>query len=391
MRSKTASAMSHRDRFGVGTALICAGSITILAGCRQSPPESPSAPTTAAAPSPAPPRTTPAPSPSTTERPVAIPQPVSAETPPRTSPNAVLPALSPADGKDAPGAPDCLPRSGQVGRWVKTEPVRVLAPNALAEVVPLSDASRFAHFRLVSGVVCAYSLPRDAGDGMPVQARVLLIEAETVSDAYGLLTCQSSSSHTAAFGDETRIEEALGLHLHCRQGAYYIRISSEPASLAHLTELQPLLAHIVARLEGGGEPELLSALPDDGSGTSRRWLVRHLASVSPRMLGAAVPPDIGKVGELLGLNRETLMAIAAYELPQAQRPNIVWLVRYPSETAASTAYQEYQAFLAQAVGVEWESTGLLRPHGVFLIGTWTMEEESMQYMLPQIERRLPRP
>ena len=328
---------------------------------------------------------------------MAIPQPLDAETAPartpapRPAPSGGTITLSPMDAQDDPGAPECLPKSHEAGPWVKVEPVRVVAPTALAEVISLSDANRFAHFRIVSGAVGAYGLPRDAGGGKPVQARVLLIEAESATDAFGLLTCQSASPRTANVGAETRIDQDGGLHLHCRQGRYYVQVWSEPAALATMNELQPLLAHIAGRIEGGGTPELLSAMPDDGGEAGRRWLVRRLGSVPPSMLGAAAPPDPEKVSELLGLDRDTLMCIAAYDVPQAKGLNVVWVVRYPSETAANTAYQQYQAFLAKAVGSAWETTSLLRPRGTFLVGTWTMEEESMQYMMPQIERRLPRP
>jgi len=65
-------------------------------------------------------------------------------------------------------------------------------------------------------------------------------------------------------------------------------------------------------------------------------------------------------------------------------------VRYPSEQAAADAYARYSRRLEEAMsGSPWQSTLLSPPHGVFLIGTWTAEEESIQYMMPRIEELLP--
>lgn len=405
MTSTFAAVTSNRGLAAVGGMLVCACCLAVTAGCRQSPPpETPPATAPAQPSSPAPdqsavpqpPASPDAAGPPSSNEPVAIPKPIDAES------GAARPApaqpgsktgrieLKPVDGEDSVGAPESLPKSGEIGGWVKVEPVRVVAPSALAEIVALQDATRFARFRLTSAALCTYALPRDAGGGRPAQAHVLLVETETPSDAFGLLTCQSTSSQTANVGGETRIDHEEGVHLHGWQGCHYVHVWSEPAALSTVGELLPLHSHIVGKLAGDGAPELVDVLPQETSDTGRRWLVRHLGSLAPHMLPAAALPDTEKVSELLGLNRDTLMCIAAYDVPDAQGPNIVFVVRYPSESAANAAYLDYAAFLVNAVGPSWESTNLLKPRGTFLVGTWTAEEESLQYMMPRVERRLPR-
>jgi hypothetical protein len=151
----------------------------------------------------------------------------------------------------------------------------------------------------------------------------------------------------------------------------------------------PLLRVIAGRIPREDPPVLLEAMPRDHATAGCRWLVRHLGSLSPGALGMADPPDLAKVNALLGLGTATLMCIASYEVPEARRPNVVWLVRYPTARRAEEAYERYARQLTRAAGQAWESTSLMRPHGPFLIGTWTVEEESLQYMMPRIKQLLP--
>jgi hypothetical protein len=49
----------------------------------------------------------------------------------------------------------------------------------------------------------------------------------------------------------------------------------------------------------------------------------------------------------------------------------------------------YTRFLADRKDPTAQSTNLLPPHGPYLIGTWTAEEESIQYVMPRIDKLLP--
>ena len=146
---------------------------------------------------------------------------------------------------------------------------------------------------------------------------------------------------------------------------------------------------IVARLPREDSPALLEAMPTQMAVHGRKRLVRDLASLPPGDLPLTSPEDVTTISRLLGLGHDTLMCIADYTVPQAHRANTLWPVEYPDKTAARAAHDRYEMFLTTATDPLSQSTNLMRPHGRFLIGTWTAAEESIQYMMPQIARLLP--
>ncbi len=291
------------------------------------------------------------------------------------------------DDRDDPQAPACLPKSGEVGRWAKYEPVRVVEGQAVGQLVTPEEAARFSHFAVTSAARCGYALP--AADGTTGRIQVVVVTADSVDDAYGLMSCQSSSPHTAAVGGETRVEQLQGLHFHCWQGRSYIHLWTIQQAAESAEQTLKLFRYIAAQIPREDQPELLEALPSEGQVPGQRWLVRDLRSISATALGLHPAPDLTKVNGLLALGGETVMCIAAYDLPEARRPNIVWLIRYPSDQLANQAHQRYSDHLAKATQPAAVSTNLLSPHGPFLIGTWTAEEESLQYMMPRIKQLLP--
>jgi len=297
-------------------------------------------------------------------------------------------ALRGVDERDDARAPKCLPKSGEAGPWVKVEPVSVAEATRLGEVVSLKEAGRLAYFRIARAARCAYAMTGDHPGGGRADVQAVLIEAETVEDAYGLLTCQAPAGEKLNVGGETRVVKDGGLHLHCWQGYAYLHLWQEPPARASIEEMLPLLRHVAAKAETAPLPAALAWLPQEGTEPSGRWLLRHLTSLPADALAAGAPPDQARASELLGLDRRTLMGLASYRLPGAKRPNVVWVVRYPSEDAAATAYARYTEFLANPPDPSWESTNLLRPQGLYLIGTWTAEEESLQFVLPRIQEKL---
>ncbi|MEE8384730.1 MAG: DUF6599 family protein, partial [Dehalococcoidia bacterium] len=168
--------------------------------------------------------------------------------PDRTDPQGV-------DERDDPRAPACLPKSGEVGQWAKYEPVRVVEAQAVGQVVSREEAARFAHFAVKSAARCGYALP--SSDGATRQVQVVVVEADSVDDAYGLMTCQSSSPHTAAVGGETRVERLNGLHFHCWQGRSYIHLwTIQPVAETADQTLQ-LFRYIAGHIPREDGPELL--------------------------------------------------------------------------------------------------------------------------------------
>ncbi len=297
------------------------------------------------------------------------------------------PRVEGVDAADDPRAPACLPKSGAVGQWVKVEPVRFVEAAALGKVVTAEEARRLRHFDIKSAARCTYAL---GGSAKATRAEVLLVEAASTDDAYGVMSCQCGAQATQPIGGETRVDDRVGYHLHCWQARCYVHIWSDESTAEAANGVKGLLRYIAGNLPRADGPELLEAMPGGEHDPGVRWLLRDLASLSVDALGLASSPDLVAVNRLLGLGEEgTLMCISAYEVPQGRQPNVVWLVRYPTAKAAASAHERYSAHLTRADGPMWASTNLLRPHGRFLIGTWTIEEESLQYMMPRIRQLLP--
>lgn len=290
------------------------------------------------------------------------------------------------DDQDDSSAPDFLPRSSAVAGWVKHEPVRVGGVSVLAEVLSASEAARFGHFKIESVARCAYALHEVGGT---VVARVVTIETDGPEDAYGLVTCASGSLETESIGGLDRVDEGGGLVFHAWKGRVYVRLSCESGGAEIGERARRLLRHIVARILRENVPPIVEAMPTESARPGELWLVRHLASLRSVDLVRVASPEADTVSRLLGLNGEALMCIGTYDVPGGRRPNVVWLVRYPTDEAAAEAHGRYQRYLNEARERAAQSTNLLDPRGRFLVGTWTSEEESLQYMMPRIAQLLP--
>ncbi|MFH1419165.1 MAG: DUF6599 family protein [Planctomycetota bacterium] len=363
--------MPRRLRPSSAVILLSAIAITVCTGCRKNSQDNqPEQPTAAA------------PAHPNAESPAAAQPPA----PSAPAPGQSIPEAEGVDHQDSPGAPACLPASGDVDDWIKHRPIRVVAVEDLAEIMPEEDAHRISQFRVKTAASCAYAMSGTAG---PMIADVLVAEAETPEEAYGLMSTASGSSDLLDIGGETRVEDGSGLHLHCWQGHVYVHIWTDQAREKAEADLRRLLLHITGHVTRTGRPEILEAMPRESARPGKMWLVRQLSVLSPEQLGLSPALDFGEITRLLGLSSDTLMCIAAYDVPQAKRPNTVWLVRYPDEEAASRAYMRYSARIDGAAEQPWLSMNLLKPHGRFLIGTWTAEEESLQFMMPRINQLLP--
>jgi hypothetical protein len=291
------------------------------------------------------------------------------------------------DAKDAPHSPAYLPKSQAAAGWTKREPIRVYPANNLTGAMTKDDAARCGYFKIRSASKCAYDLT--GANGKAQLARVLAVDTESAEDAYGLLSCRLPATETFKIGGETRVDRRDGLHLHCWQGKSYIRVDLAEGGAEITEQAIRLLLNITGRIAKEDLPALVSAAPSDSSGLQRKWLLRHLGSLPPKAFDLAFPLDASKTNGLLGLDKSTLMCIAQYEVPQGARSNVVWVVRYPNTKAAYDAHARYTRFLADRKDPAAQSTNLLPPHGPYLIGTWTAEEESIQYVMPTIGKLLP--
>lgn len=321
-------------------------------------------------------------------RPQPSTRPAAATSQPRTA----IPAESeaparPGDLKEEDKAPAYLPANLPREGWVRQEGLRMADAAGLEKLLPTSQAVWFEHFRIKSAASCAYIWE---GGGRDVLARVVVFEALSPDDAYGLMSCQSSSPELLGVGGETRVESGVESHLHCWQGNAYVHVWTDSTDEKAVLQTRRLLMHIAGRLPRTDPPALIEAMPRDSAKPGKRWLVRNLSCLRPTVFSHPAGLDLGEVSKLLDLGMDTVMCIAAYDVPEGRRANVVWVVHYATESTAAEAYTKYARRLEESPpGSPWQSTLLLPPHGAFLVGTWTAEEESIQYMLPRIIELLP--
>jgi len=375
--------MRHRSTLHALHLALIFASLALAASCRRDePPPPPPAPNQAPAasagpaPVPLPPR----------NKPPAPAAPATPPTNPLTSPLRAPPAPNAADAADAPNAPAYLPRTGECSGWIKREPITLAGPSDLTRFLSAEHAQRLGRFAIRSAASCAYANKLPDGD---INAHVLAIEAATPEDAYGLVTCSSSSPVSERCGGLTRVDQGGGVTFHTWQGRVAIKASIDKGGPAQVAELARLVQHICSRIQREDAPMLVHALPQQSMLPGRLWLVHHLAAIPPQAITINPRPNFEEVARALGLGPDTLICIASYNLPGARQPNTVWIAQYPNPAAARQAYQRTNALALESPNKAWQHTNVRQPRGTYLIGTWTAEEESMQNIMPKIASLLP--
>jgi len=289
------------------------------------------------------------------------------------------------DALDDPNAPICLPKSNVVGNWVKHVAVRVAIPGELDELLG-DQAASLEYFRLKRGASCVYR------DEQGQLAYVELLETYTPEDAFGVLSVQCTSSEILPVGQLTRVDTAMGYHLHCWKGNYYVHVYSfvtgDPALRSALADL---LAKIVFEMPTGSLPAWVRALPNELRMPGQQWLVRSARSLTLPAAAEVPVADPALIDRLLGLDKDTAVLVTAYAQPGLAGPNYVWVVRYPTANDARQAYRRYARAVEDAApDSQLGDTLLLAPHNVMLVGTWTAQRESLMHVLPRIRAALSR-
>ena len=294
-----------------------------------------------------------------------------------------------AEPQDDPRTPACLPTSRPPHGWKKHRAVDVYLRSELSKVLPSEELARWSYFSVKSLARCTYGLPHSSG--IRSEAEVSVVELETADDAYGLLTCRCRAGERFRIGGETRVDRSGGgLKLHCWQGNSYVHAECARSDAETSEEMIRLMMYIAGHIRREDTPTLLDALPRDTVAPCERWLVRDPRSLPKAALDPIAELAIANHSRVLGLTHESLMGIGRYEVSGTNRPNIIWIVRYPTDKAAYDAFARYTKFIADPrADPVAESTNLLPVHGRYLVGTWTAEEESLQLILPRVRQLLP--
>jgi len=318
----------------------------------------------------------------------AATQPTAAPLTQRPAPPTTLPAsVTPSqDDLDDPDAPTFLPKSNVVGTWVKHRAVRVAIPGELEELFS-RDASALEDFRVKLAASCVY---RRIVNDQAELAYVEFVETHDLHDAFGILTVHSTGPETVDIGGLTRVDRTNGYHLHCWKGRYYVHVYGFVTDDPMFPKaLQDLARRITFEMPATSQPPLIEVLPDEQRVEHKLWLVRSARSLTVTDAAEVPCGDANQVDELLGLNKDVLLLVAAYQQPGLAGLNYVWLARYPTPADAEQASKRYQLAIAQAKPQSaLANTLLVAPHGGTLAGTWTADRESLMHVLPELATRL---
>jgi len=315
----------------------------------------------------------------------AAAEPTQRPTQPTTFPASVAPTQ---DDLDDPDAPPFLPKSNEVGTWVKHRAVRVAIPGELKQLLA-RDASAIEDFRVKVAASCVY---RRIVNDQAELAYVELVQTHQAEDAFGILTLHSTGPDTLDLAGLTRVDATNGYHLHCWKGHYYVHVYGFVIDDPTFPKaLQDLARRITFEMPAASQPRLIEMLPNEQRVNHKLWLVRSARSLAVADAAEVPCGDANQVDELLGLDKDVLLLVAAYQQPGLAGLNYVWLARYSTPGEARQAFKRYQHAIDEAKPQSpLANTLLTGPHGTIVAGTWTADRESLMHVLPALVTRLTR-
>ena len=301
-----------------------------------------------------------------------------------------LTARDSEDDTEHPELAALFPSSNRVGNWIKVEPVQVVGPDDLSEV--LGDRTEiFRPYGIALAGVADYASPVDS----EIQrCTVEIIEALSSVDAYGMLTVCGAAGEPVRYGVAARRTKG-GLEYFIWQDKLFIHVRGEPieggdvSAEAQQKAVDEIAASILfdkPRPARTVLPEILGRFPLKNRIADQHWVVRGLASLDAPGAGEVpLPADSRElVSNLLRLGPDSLMAIVAYNVPDGLRPNCVWAVEYKDPREANDARHAYTKHLDDSPGDPLSRVTLVvmpDPRRPYILGTWTAEEESLSHAL----------
>lgn len=316
----------------------------------------------------------------------STPQPTSqaAHKSPEPAPTEVLPA-DPAN--DHASTPSWLPDADELPGWVRTSNTSVDFAGSWEISNPrLSKNIDAYRFKLATHCVYESVAPNPQG----IQVRLTIFEAYDSDDAFGLFTSMAHAPDAQAIGSASA--DVLGSESDRAvwQNKYliYAQVSGADDAAA-CTAVDRLLAGIAEPVPSSELPVVVNALPTAGRIEGQLWVARrHLNTLPDSVLNKVLWGKAVETTQMLGLSLDTLVAVAAYEVAPGEPPNVVWVVQYPTASDAQKAYTNYQSWRdkqrpAPLVSIE-------KPVGRYLCGSWTLDQESLRPIVPEIKSRLPK-
>ena len=298
--------------------------------------------------------------------------------------------------KDAAATPSWLPQREEIPGWVRTSSVEVVQPEQWGDMKddPLRDCVGAHAIQAVLTFQYKSVLPPPGG----TLAEVTLCEAETSDHAFGLSTCMMPAQpRDRLVGSMSCVERAgQSQVIHGWQGKYYIRVRTKlPVEPRPQVSVERLAGRLVRPIPTAEPPMMLSYFPPEKRIAGRTWLVgKHLQALPSDVQKQILRGSTRESTQALGLGPETVMAVAAYDPGEGEKPNYVWIVEYPTGQEASAALGRYKSILrtikpTPLVLMDMQRGADGKVSGRFLCGTWTADQESIMHVLPRIVEKLP--
>jgi hypothetical protein len=155
--------------------------------------------------------------------------------------------------------------------------------------------------------------------------------------------------------------------------------------------VSPLAEVILEKIPGSGRmPEVVQLLQTELLPQPRTVLFlrnfKTLGGVAGRELLKITGIDKPDVyNRPLKMSSTVDFALAIYEDSKWPGPNVVWVAKYPSIVQALQAHRRYSSIISKSsAGKAERNMTVIAPHGKFLVGSWTMESESVGHLINKV-------
>jgi hypothetical protein len=300
--------------------------------------------------------------------------------------------LTPTDEQDDARFGALFPASEKVEGWIKTAPVRGGDGAKIAEFLPqLGDV--LASFSADSVAAAQY---QRLYNNETETIKVILIKAASKKDAYGMMSVSCPGADILKPGEVWRM---LGVNQVCVvKGDYFLIFSAGTTGDAE--HLQAGLEMLIAKMnfeipERAEIPMIIQVFQTEKMPAAATLFMHDLNGLNGpagrEIVQALDPQDLKRLNKLFALSPEVEFGVALYKSEDWLGPNIVWLVKYPTQEEAQAAYYRYRKETqAAAEGDTLMYNSFLKaPRGRFFLGTWTVETESLAHLTNEIEKYLP--
>ncbi len=289
--------------------------------------------------------------------------------------------LRAVDDKDDPKFALLFPGSEKTDRWVKTSPVAGGEfQKKLSDYLPDLDTI-LAPF---AGESIATATYERMTDGKKETVKIFLIHAATSDDAYGMMSVSCPGPDSYRRGEVRR--QAKPDEIFVAKGPYFGIFTGKTtgADTKDLVEgLEMLTGKVLFELSNHAElPMIVQVLQTEKLPAGTVLFIRNLQSLKgpagKDILAAIGSEDVERLNKILKLGPKVDFAVAAFTNKDWPGPDIVWIAKYPTREQALEVSHRYRKVLDNPKAGKLDNNTLLKgPLVRFLLGTWTMETESL--------------